>query len=165
MVYPRNIYLGQNEEGKDIYGQYIPIIETLRVELRDDIILNEIKTPKIFDNQGYRDYHDDGHVYKTHFKTDKPAIDIILYRDDLEIVNPIGTARIKHKVAATYFSIGNLSPAFRSRVVSMYLVSLCKTNDLKAIKDQNDAVGRAIMEDLCALESNGIQGGSVTHLM
>ena len=38
------------------------------------------------------------------------AISLILYVDDFEICNPLGTSRKKHKICAIYWILGNLLP-------------------------------------------------------
>ncbi|KAF4517450.1 hypothetical protein B566_EDAN004488 [Ephemera danica] len=56
--------------------------------------------------RGLRADYIDGEVYKQKYHSDDSAIYIFLYRDDLEICNPLGSAKIKHKISATYFTLG-----------------------------------------------------------
>ena len=38
------------------------------------------------------------------------AINVILYQDSYEVVNPLGSAKGKHKTLTIYFTLGNLNP-------------------------------------------------------
>ena len=53
----------------------------------------------------------DGQVYKDHplFSVDKNALQLIIYTDDVETVNPLGSYRGYHKLCKTYsVSISNV---------------------------------------------------------
>lgn len=56
----------------------------------------------------------DGNVFKNNkfFQENPDALQIILYQDAFEIVNPIGAARKKHKLLAIYMTIGNVLITF-----------------------------------------------------
>ena len=78
------------------------------------------------------DIHD-GLVMKNHvlFKSKTAMINIILYQDSFELVNPLGSAKGKHKTLSVYLSLGNLYPHNRSTVDQMQLVMLCLELDFK----------------------------------
>ncbi|KYQ53628.1 hypothetical protein ALC60_02135, partial [Trachymyrmex zeteki] len=57
------------------------------------------------------------------------ALQIILYQDAFEIVNPIGAARKKYKLLAIYMVIGNVLHYIRCHVNAIKLVALCKETD------------------------------------
>lgn len=52
----------------------------------------------------------DGHNFKSNqFFIENPGcLKLILYQDAFEMVNPLGSARKKHKVVAVYVSVANL---------------------------------------------------------
>lgn len=51
----------------------------------------------------------DGLICKSHNHfTEKNFINILLYQDSFEIVNPLGSAKKKHKIFAVYYTLGNL---------------------------------------------------------
>lgn len=56
---------------------------------------------------------------------------LILYQDAFEIVNPLGSARKKHKLVGVYFTLANFQPFHRSSIDNMQLVLLCKETDFK----------------------------------
>ena len=68
----------------------------------------------------------DGAVFKTHplFSSDKQAIQIIAYFDEIELCNPLGSSVKKHKLGCLFFTIGNFHPSFRSRLKSIFLVAI-----------------------------------------
>ena len=44
------------------------------------------------------------------FSTEKNALQIIGYYDELEVVNPIGSYVSRHKLCCLFFTIGNIQP-------------------------------------------------------
>ncbi len=43
-------------------------------------------------------------------------LELILYMDDIEVVNPIGSHVKKHKVTMIYFTIANIPPEFSFKI-------------------------------------------------
>ena len=76
------------------------------------------------------------------------------------MVNPLGSAKKKHKVVAVYLSVANLPAHVRSNTDHMSLVLLCGENDLK--KFGNAKVFSEMLVDLKDLEENGIKIGRET---
>jgi hypothetical protein len=58
-------------------------------------------------------------------------LQVLLYLDKIEIVNPIGTRVKKHKLTMVYFTLSIIPPAFRSRYEAIQLLAVAKTVDLK----------------------------------
>ena len=56
-------------------------------------------------------------------------ISVILYQDAFEVVNPIESAKAKHKVLEVYMILGNLLPHNRSKIDHTQLVLLCLEKD------------------------------------
>ena len=75
----------------------------------------------------------DGSLVRNHplLSADKKALQIILNCDDMEVVNPLGTHVKKHKVTVIYFILGNIPPAFRSKLHAIQLVAIGKTLDVR----------------------------------
>ena len=69
------------------------------------------------------DFHD-GEAFKTNsfFQENKNTIQVILYQDAFEIVNPIGPAANKHKILAVYMKLTNLPDYKRTHIDNIYLV-------------------------------------------
>ena len=57
---------------------------------------------------------------------EKANILIILYYDEFEIVNPIGSYRKKHKLGGFYFSIANLDARHKSKLAAIHPIALLK---------------------------------------
>jgi len=92
----------------------------------------------------------DGINYKNHplFKTEHHALQIILYYDELELCNPLGTSAKIHKIGnlvygkhggysifmhtgVFYYQLGNISPKYRSSLKSIHLVTIAKSTIIK----------------------------------
>ncbi len=92
----------------------------------------------------------DGSYYKNHifFSTHRRALQILFYYDDVEMYNPLGSSRTKHKqgnvlyllilliliICTTglfYFTLGNLHPKFRSKTANIHLVAICRNKYIK----------------------------------
>lgn len=79
---------------------------------------------------------------------------LILYIDDFEVCNPLGTSRKKHKITAVYWVLANIPPQFRATLKSIYLAVLCKAVDVK--RYGHEAVLEPLLKDLIQLEEEGI---------
>lgn len=75
----------------------------------------------------------DGKSFKSNqfFIENPEGLKLILYQDAFEVVNPLGSAKKKHKVVAVYLSVANLPAHVRNNTDHMSLVLLCVENELK----------------------------------
>jgi hypothetical protein len=95
---PEEVVLGHTRNGKPIIYHYVPIEEVpmaFHSKLGDDCINHcPITNENVLD-----DIHD-GRVYQSHplFASQMKAFQIILYQDAFEVVNPLGSAKTKHKL-------------------------------------------------------------------
>lgn len=104
------------------------------------------------------------HLYKTVFDgaffnenellSKQESISLILYIDEFEICNPLGTSRRKHKICGLYWILGNLPPGCNSALPSIYLAALIKSNNLKCYGYEK--VLKPVINDLVILEQSGI---------
>jgi len=71
----------------------------------------------------------DGNFMQNHalFSHNKKALQIVLYNDDLEIVNPLGTHVKKHKITVFYVTFGNIPPEYRSKLQAIFPIAFVKT--------------------------------------
>ncbi|CAN7999718.1 unnamed protein product [Ixodes hexagonus] len=83
---------------------------------------------------------------------DQDTIFILLYTDELEIVNPLGLAAGVHKLLVVYFSILNLHPKYRSQLSSMHLTAVVKYADVKTYGLQQ--ILEPIISELCFLSES-----------
>ncbi|XP_064475128.1 uncharacterized protein LOC135389090 [Ornithodoros turicata] len=102
----------------------------------------------------------DGSVYKQQqssvlHTSSVRTLFVLLYTDELEVLNPIGPRRGVHKLFVVYFSLLNLHPRFRSQTQHMHLVVLAKYKDVQ--RHGLHQVLRPMLDDLKMLCRDGIQ--------
>ncbi|KAL1454668.1 hypothetical protein MTO96_043738 [Rhipicephalus appendiculatus] len=107
----------------------LPKLLTALCQIPD--IAAHLTTPKCESStpSTYRHYTD-GAVYREHLHHVIPAnsthtILLLFYTDEIEVVNPLGAKRGKHKLLAVYCSLLNLHVKHRSRLQNIYLDSAC----------------------------------------
>lgn len=95
------------------------------------------------------------------------ALQIIFYYDDAEICNPLGSKRLIHKIGRHpkvaylfiqyqflglfYYTLGNLSPRYRSKLSNIQLLAVAKTEHIK--KYSMNSVIEPILKDIKKLVS------------
>lgn len=88
------------------------------------------------------------------FERNSNALQILLYNDDIEIVNPLGTHVKKHKITLFYASFANIPPEYRSKLQSIFLIAVAKSKYLKhhgfgkLLKDFIDTVNKMSSDGL-----------------
>ena len=98
----------------------------------------------------------DGQIFKSNyfFGQNPSCLKLVLYQDNFEVVNPLGSAKTRHKGLAVYVSVANLPVHVRSDTEYMALVLLCREKDFKAFRHAK--VFSELLADLKELEENGI---------
>lgn len=99
----------------------------------------------------------DGSVFKSNelfLQAGDIILKLMLYQDAFEVVNPLGSARKKHKLVGVYFTLADFEPFHRSSIDNMQLVLLCKETDFKYFGQ--DTVFSRMLSDLRQLEEHGI---------
>lgn len=139
--------------------QYISILKSLQQILDCQAILDQAVNLNAVDQQSQRQ-----HIYKSFFDgtlfkqnellSKQESISLILYIDEFEICNPLGTSKKKHKICGLYWTLGNLPPGCNSALSSIYLAALIKGNDVKTYGYEK--VLQPLINDLVVLEQNGI---------
>ncbi|XP_059898811.1 uncharacterized protein LOC132461193 isoform X1 [Gadus macrocephalus] len=140
--------------------QYIPVLKTLQQVLNCETILssavnlNEKLQSVLSEKQVYRCLWD-GAIFKENtLFSNECAVSLILYIDDFEVCNPLGTSRKKHKICAIYWILGNLPPGSHSSLSSIYLAALINSDDVKLYG--YDIVLEPLISDILILEQHGI---------
>lgn len=85
----------------------------------------------------------------------KRKLSLVLYIDDFEVCNPLGTSQKKHKITAVYWALGDIQAQSRSTLASIYLATLCKAENTKHFGFQADL--EPLLTDLQSLESLVLQ--------
>ncbi|XP_026099560.1 uncharacterized protein LOC113070477 [Carassius auratus] len=137
--------------------QYVPILPLLSQLLNNghiqDTILHNRRPCNV--SSEYRSLHD-GSFYKENcfLSGDELKLPLILYIDDFEICNPLGTSRKKHKVTGVYWVLADIPATLRSTLSSIYLAILCKADDVKQYGYPKMLL--PLLKDLKCLEDDGI---------
>ena len=134
---------------------YVPLLETLKMLLSIPEVQAEVFNPHLSQQNELRDFCD-GQIFKTHalFGTDKYALQIIGYYDELEVVNPIGSYVSRHKLGCLFFTIGNIQPRYRSLLKAINLAAVGKHQDIRTYGI--DTFLSSFVDDLKTLYCDGI---------
>lgn len=134
---------------------YVPLLDTLRAVINEKF-LEYFDRDLNIESQYIEDIHD-GSIFKTNslVKQHQNIIQIQLYCDEYETVNPLGSKTGVHKLGGVYFSLRNVPPHFNSRLDHIHLLSLFYTIDLKTF-GFNKILG-PIVDDIKELELQGIK--------
>ena len=91
------------------------------------------------------------HAY---FLGNKCLLRLHLYCDELELCNPLGSSRTKHKVTAFYFYVGNVGLKHTSLLQNIFLALIVESRILKT--HGYSVVLKPMIDDIKTLEVNGI---------
>lgn len=153
-VEPVEVFLGRNRSGQKRHYHYIPILETLKVILKQQGF--DQHSPSSNSEDDVLCDVTDGWAIKSNamFSSDPDSLKVMLFQDAFEVANPLGSAKTKHKVLAVYFTLGNFHPHQRSTVDQIQLALLCVEKDCKYFG--MDKIFNKLVSDLCELEERGI---------
>lgn len=155
-VEPKKIFLGRDENRTERFAYYVPVKETFKCLLESNLWQNCVSGEHGADSPtDYLTDISDGHIFKSNdfFRQNPSCLKVILYQDAFEVVNPLGSAKTRHKVLAVYLSLANLPVHIRSNIDHMSLVLLCREKDFKEFG--HDKLFSELIADLKDLE-NGI---------
>lgn len=95
-------------------------------------------------------------VYKSNeqFQQTDLGLSLIFYQDASEFVNPLGSAKKKHKIVSAYFTLANFETFHYSSIDNIQLLILCKEKDFKYFGQ--DKLFSRLMWDLRELEEHGL---------
>ncbi|KAG7472949.1 hypothetical protein JOB18_038124 [Solea senegalensis] len=154
-VEPKKMFLGKDENRTDRFAYYVPVRETLKCLLESDLWQKSGEHSAESPTDVLSDISD-GQIFKSNvfFAQNPSCLKLVLYQDAFEIVNPLGSAKTRHKVLAVYASVANLPLHVRSNTDHMLLVLLCREKDFKAFGHAK--VFSELLADLKELEETGI---------
>ncbi|KAF7654703.1 hypothetical protein LDENG_00066030 [Lucifuga dentata] len=101
--------------------------------------------------------HEDGTYFKENeflSAVGELKLSLILYVDEIEIANPLGTARKIHKFCAVYWILANVPSKYRSSLHIIQLALLCKVTGVQ--RCGYESVFSPLLQDLRTLEQDGI---------
>ena len=155
-VRPVPLYLGKRGNNKNRFCHYVPVKQSLACLLQDLSVVQQLRdqNERVMETDGViRDFVD-GYVFKQ--ATSDPSkkyLPLILYQDSFEIVNPLGSAKKKHKILGVYYVLGSLNPHNRSTIDNTQLVLLANENDFDCVGQR---IFKQLVSDLQELEHTGI---------
>lgn len=88
------------------------------------------------------------------FSAHPSALQIILYSDEIEICNPLGSHASKNKLVMFYYTLGNINPKYRSKLPAIRLLAIAKKSALSECGV--DGILQRLHEDLVKLY-NGVK--------
>uniref|UniRef100_A0A1X7T9Z5 Uncharacterized protein n=1 Tax=Amphimedon queenslandica TaxID=400682 RepID=A0A1X7T9Z5_AMPQE len=109
------------------YAYDIPLEKSLQQLLSNSSIFDQVMSGHCQNDNLFEDYCD-GSIFKNHllFSVNPTALQVMLYYDDLEICNPIGSRAKKHKIGVFYYILGNIPPKWRSSLKVIQLVTIVR---------------------------------------
>ena len=154
---PLTIRLNSAQENKPETYQYVSIKSSLKNLLEDETYMHQKKTnPYKAEEEVVKDVRDGSNFRNNPYFANNPdSVPLLLFQDELEVCNPIGSGKSKHKVNVTYYTTLDVQSAYRSRVKSLQLVSLVLSKNWK--KHGNAKCNAELLTDILELESKGIE--------
>ncbi|XP_064465405.1 uncharacterized protein LOC135376891 [Ornithodoros turicata] len=86
---------------------------------------------------------------------DADTIILLLYTDELELVNPLGSAAGVHEILAAYFSVLNLHPKYRSRLNAIHFLMLVKYSHVKTYRFKR--VLDTVIKETISIHESGLE--------
>ena len=134
---------------------YIPVLRTIQVQLGCQKMQGIVLAgPKKSGHPSILKDFCDGTFFQDHelFSNDDSALLLLLYYDDVNFVNPLTNKN--HKLSFFYYQLANLPPFYRSKLKSIHLFCVCKTEHLSNEKYGFNKVIEPLIEDLKILGSD-----------
>lgn len=134
---------------------YVPILEMIQEIFKHTDVIDRMRETRNSE-KGHYNSHKDGSYYQKNVLlcSSELTLPLILYIDDLEIANPLGTSRKIHKLCSVYWVFADLPGKYRSALHVMQLAALCKVTDVQKYGYEK-ALG-PLLKDLCTLEKDGV---------
>lgn len=135
---------------------YVPVLPMLQTMFKNTDLLDKIQEAKPSPPGMYMS-HEDGTYFKENLllaATGEMKLSLILYVDDIELANPLGTSRKIHKLCAVYWLLANVPSMYRSSLHVIQLALLCKVPALQSCG--YESVLSPLLKDLHTLEQDGI---------
>ena len=161
LVQPKEILLNPEEVkrgGSKDCIHYVPIRESLKVLVEDTSFIDVMERQRNegIDKKGSIEDIKDGAAYTNNaFFSDNPgSLALMLYSDAVELTNPLGSGRLKHKIVQVFWTICDLPKRHRSQIDKLQLGLVFKEKLLK--KYSLAHIFKLFVEDLHLLEDSGI---------
>lgn len=104
---------------------YVPMLEMIQKIFQHTDILDRIKETKSSEKGHYMSHQDGSYFQENNLlSSSELSLPLILYIDDLEIANPLGTSRKIHKLCSVYWVVADLPVKYRSALHVIQLAAL-----------------------------------------
>ena len=163
IVKPQEIILNPDEmlrgEKKESF-MYVPVKENFKTLLEDSSfykMMEEVRNRPGHEDDTVLDDIKDGWSYKNteYFQQNPDAFCGLLYSDGIEVVNPLGAARGRHKLLQLYWTLADIPKMYRGRIDRIQLGLVIREKLLK--KHGYKKVYGRMIEDMRDLEINGVE--------
>ena len=118
---------------KDEAFYYVSILKTIEMQLSGsrEILDMVIGGPLLAREEGVMEDFTNGTFVHAHplFSIDDRSLKILLYYDDVNVVNPL-TNKV-HKIGFFYYQLANICGKYRSKLKSIHLFATCKVDYIK----------------------------------
>ena len=155
-IYPEQVKL-KNDKNQISMCYYIPILQTLELFLNDNNVLAQcLENSDQYDGKTFSNLNSGERSHKLHiiFGNQK-ILKIVVYQDAVEICNPLGSSRLKHKILAVYMTVANINHWFYTKPDNIHLVALAFNRDVKNFGF--DQILAPFIRDLKILETKGLE--------
>lgn len=100
--------------------------------------------------------HQDGSYFKSNelLSSEELTLPLLLYTNDLEIANPVGTSRKINKLSTVYWLCADLPSKYRSNLHVIELAALCKVADIQRFGYERKL--GPLLGELRTLEKDGV---------
>ncbi|CAN7942384.1 unnamed protein product [Ixodes pacificus] len=149
--------LALQEVGSSDTVCYIPVQKLLTSFLQSDDLLECFMQPLSRSPDVLSDFADGNFLGQRHQLAQDIShntIFLLLYTDEVEITNPLGTAAGQHKILGVYFTILNLRPRYRSKLNAIHLLLLVEYPVV--VRHGLQKVLAPLVKDLNTLREHGI---------
>lgn len=156
-INPVGLVLNRDEVkmgAKPDYVHYIPVIESFKHLVEDEsfiLVLNQEREKSRKDSDVLRDFTD-GVAFQENvfFKNNPGAFAAHFYSDAVEVSNPLGWAKGRHKIVQVFYTISQIPRSQRSQIDRMQLCMVFKDSHVK--KYGYKAIYKKLVDDLKVLE-------------
>jgi len=116
---------------KEAFAYILPLEASLQQLLSHPEVLKYVLNPAEQSTDGFLKDVCDGSFYKTHplFSSDRQAIVLVLYFDDVTTSNVLGSKI--HKFSMFYWTLCNIPPHLRSTLRAVNLYGIARTKDFR----------------------------------
>ncbi len=152
------------KKAKQVTFAYTPILKTLELLLRHDEVRSALATPETHIPGVYKSPSDGTIIMNSEFYKQYPsALKIILYFDEYEAVNPLGSKTGRHKLGALYMTLANLPFHVNSKLKAIQLVAKFNCKFLKSGKLTLNDILKPVFEDVSKLEEGVYLNNELLH--